>query len=324
MSIINKLSKLDLGITNRCNYRCIHCGFNSGKNKERELSLAEIKDILVNISKFGCKELDITGGEPTLRKELERILETAIELKFKTKLITNGSLLTKKRLVYFSDIGLRYIAISLDGLSYEVHSSIRRCSEESYRKTLRTIEDCIELGIYTKINTVAFKTNLEELPRLIEYCINKGVNEHRICYFSPVGRGADKKKLMIEPLEWLDFVKKISKYSSLINLYVGAPIGKQRVEEGCAFVEGCTTPYISPEGGLYPCSVIASSCEPFAVLREEPFKEVWNNPKRWKEYWKKTYNKILDSCNIGIEYSKRYKFICPVKKYSINNYMKII
>lgn len=56
------LPKLDLNITNRCNFRCIHCAFDSGKKQIKEFSTQKIKQILKDTKKLGGKKIDITGG----------------------------------------------------------------------------------------------------------------------------------------------------------------------------------------------------------------------------------------------------------------------
>ena len=89
----SKINSLDLCITNRCNYRCAHCSFSSGSLDTQEMSLQKIKQILEDARLLGAEKLDISGGEPLLRKDAYEIIKFGKRLGFRIKLLTNGLLL---------------------------------------------------------------------------------------------------------------------------------------------------------------------------------------------------------------------------------------
>ncbi|MBI5871581.1 radical SAM protein, partial [archaeon] len=123
------IPKLDLNITNRCNFRCVHCAFDSGMRTMNEFSLNKIRQILIDTKKLGGERIDITGGEPTIRKNIFEIIKIAKSLGYKVELVTNGSLLNKKGLLRLKTIGLDSIAVSLDGSDYGKYSRIRKVSK---------------------------------------------------------------------------------------------------------------------------------------------------------------------------------------------------
>jgi len=73
--------------TRRCNLDCIHCG--SQGNYEKELNLEEIRNILGQLSLFGVKNFQITGGEPSLRADFIEVLAYANEKGLITSFATN-------------------------------------------------------------------------------------------------------------------------------------------------------------------------------------------------------------------------------------------
>ena len=85
-----KLPKLDLNITNRCNFRCKHCAFDSGIIKMPELSLGELEKILKETKQIGGKRVDITGGEPLLYN-LNELTFKLNQNGFSTHLETSGA-----------------------------------------------------------------------------------------------------------------------------------------------------------------------------------------------------------------------------------------
>ena len=92
-----ELYTLFLEVTSRCNALCDHCGSRCTASKKDELSSETFKKVLDSVARnFGTETimLDITGGEPLMRKDLFEITGYADELGFKWGLVTNGMLIT--------------------------------------------------------------------------------------------------------------------------------------------------------------------------------------------------------------------------------------
>lgn len=86
-----------LKITDDCSSECEHCStnfcptcFHSGIKKESRLSLESWKAIILNLFKFGCKSILLTGGEPSLYPEIETLCEFIIKLGIVPTVYTNG------------------------------------------------------------------------------------------------------------------------------------------------------------------------------------------------------------------------------------------
>ena len=327
-----QLPKLDLNITNRCNFRCVHCAFDSGIAKMSELSLKKIGEILKDTKELGGERIDITGGEPTIREDLNKIIKLGKSLGYRIELVTNGSLLTRERLTEFKDTGLDGIAVSLDGSTYDIYSKIRKIDKEVYGRVLQTIEDSVKLGLYTKVNTVVFNSNLENLPAITEWCIEKGVDEHGIYYFTPVGRGRKADELAVEPLKWLRFIRKnLIKYGNKIKLSLEFPVIERdfsKTKLGCILEEDPYHLQILPDGNVYPCAILASYHRPLANLSEKSVKEIWGNQKLWEDYYQKISSDIFHKfCGFCVDFhgfslerykSDKYKFVCPLRKFLVS------
>ena len=72
-----QFSYLRLSITDLCNFKCSYCLPNGyqGKASQNELSLEEIKTLIASFAKLGFKKIRLTGGEPSLRKDLLEIIQ---------------------------------------------------------------------------------------------------------------------------------------------------------------------------------------------------------------------------------------------------------
>jgi MoaA/NifB/PqqE/SkfB family radical SAM enzyme len=113
-------------LTYRCNARCTICSYWKTPGKPRaELTIEEIGAGLDRIYRYGTRLVNFTGGEPTLRPDLEAIVRAASRRGLWTSIVTNGSRLTRERIRGLRDAGLDNLLISFDSLSSEIHDGHR-------------------------------------------------------------------------------------------------------------------------------------------------------------------------------------------------------
>ena len=155
-------------ITDRCNFHCQYCfGKFIGRS---ELPLEDAKKIVDNMYAYFLEEnipdgkINFAGGEPLLYPYLDELVLYAHSLGIKVSLVTNGSLLTSKRIRLWCGI-VDCIGISIDSLSSSTNCSIGRCDNQMPQNTeqlvaiAKVIHEC---GIQLKINTVVSQLNLNE------------------------------------------------------------------------------------------------------------------------------------------------------------------
>lgn len=328
-----KLTELDFNVTDRCNFRCIHCGIDAGTSNMPEPSLTELEKILKDTKELGGEKFEITGGEPLLRKDIEEIIKIGKNLGYKTKLNTNGLLLTRYKLERFKELGLDGIAISLDGSNPETYNRIRQKDKKTFEKIVDAIRDSKTAGFYTKINTVASACNLEDLSAITELALSLSADEQAICYFTPIGRGSSNSELSVEPAKWLEYIRTdLSKYKDKpIKLSLRLPL----IEEehwnpglGCLTNKERNHLQIFPDGNAYPCAILASYGKPIANLHECSIKDIWNNDRLWTEYWKGIAGMLreFENCCVNFKEFKpeghgcqRYKSVCPFRRFGLDD-----
>ena len=113
---------LRLSITDACNFRCVYClpqGYNPGNKKKPipPLSLREITHLVTAFAELGMSKIRITGGEPTLRRDLPAIVRAIAALPGvqKVALSTNGYRL-QSILPVLRHAGLTHLNVSIDSL----------------------------------------------------------------------------------------------------------------------------------------------------------------------------------------------------------------
>ena len=167
-----KFSYLRLSLTDKCNFKCTYCLPNGyqGNCAEQQLTIKEISRLARAFKEFGVTKIRLTGGEPTLRRDLSEII---FELKNnvgidQVALTTNGYRLKE----IASDLraaGLDAINISLDSLLPEKFSQI--CGVDKGNEVSSAVERCLDLRFQSvKINAVLLKSiNDNEFNNFIEF-----------------------------------------------------------------------------------------------------------------------------------------------------------
>jgi MoaA/NifB/PqqE/SkfB family radical SAM enzyme len=137
-------------LTYRCNARCAICAYWRRPSRiDDELTLAEIKEGLDRIHRHGCRFVNFTGGEPTIRRDLEDIVRHASSLSMWTSLVTNGGLLTRDRVRSLRQAGLDSMLVSLDSPDPATHDRIRGVPNLHARAvaTLRVMSEEFATGL---------------------------------------------------------------------------------------------------------------------------------------------------------------------------------
>lgn len=157
--------KVCFQLTTRCNLRCKMCDIYTRKSSE--LSLQEIAELFKDLKSVGCEAVDLTGGEPLLRKDVPQIIQAGKRVGLEMNLYTNGYLLDRERLKRIVEAGIDAVGISVDGIG-DTHDEIRGV-EGVYKGVVNAFELLNEYPSLKKmIATVVMESNMQELPQLFE------------------------------------------------------------------------------------------------------------------------------------------------------------
>ena len=158
--------EIDLHLTNRCNLRCVHCGYDSGVLKMPEHDLARLLDALSGLHSVGASALHMVGGEPFVCRELVfSLLAWAGPRGMETQVLTNAWKITNEDIHRAFEMGLGKLLISIDG-DVEDHDRFRMM-RGSANACLSVVEFCTKMGYPMRVNTVASRQNAHSIPNLI-------------------------------------------------------------------------------------------------------------------------------------------------------------
>ena len=175
------INYLRLSVTDRCDLRCQYC-MNEKMEflpKKEILSFEEIERLIDVFIDQGIEKIRLTGGEPLVRKNINKLIYKIGKKIDKTNLkeltlTTNGTLLSK----YAEDIkiaGIKRINISLDTLDPIKYRKITRLG--NIERVFEGINASLNNNLKIKINVVALKNfNENELEKILLWCAEMGID----------------------------------------------------------------------------------------------------------------------------------------------------
>lgn len=292
--------KVKFEITGNCNFNCYFCYARSLKYKS-SLNLKDIKKILDKLEKIGIVFLELTGGEPLIRKDLFEILKYIKNKKFILTILTNGYFLNDKLIEELKKVNLFSLYISL--LSpIESHCDKLTGVPGSYRTIINNIKKLTKSNIPIQINASITNENVDEIDFYSK--LKKSLNIH-INFAIDVGpefNDVERNFKYIIKKEKYNNIKKIFPELKEIKLSCGAAQSHFLIDQN---------------GNLLPCIKYR---EVIGNLLYNDFFELWNSAKLKFILKKDFYNgKVFEKCETCMY--KDYCHYCAgeVKTYRESN-----
>lgn len=167
-----RFNYLRLSITESCNFRCSYClpDGTDCSSRSGELTLPEIRRLVTAFAKLGTSKVRITGGEPSLRKDLSEIIATckAVPGIEKVALTTNGYRLKRDASAWLA-AGLDAVNVSIDSLDADTFHLVT--GQDKLADILAGVSHAKAIGIkQVKINTVLLRQhNALALPDFMQF-----------------------------------------------------------------------------------------------------------------------------------------------------------
>jgi MoaA/NifB/PqqE/SkfB family radical SAM enzyme len=264
-----------LYITERCQLRCGHCYMGDRLERALEMPYDKATEIIDYCRRIGGTYITFLGGEPTLHRELPRLVDYAIDRGY-TQVMINSNGIVSRTIDKIAPQKLHYISFSLDGATSETHDQIR--GEGMFAKTLASIRRTVAKGFSVRLICTISKINIHEAVAVIELADELGVNMLNFHVFSEEGLGIpNAKSWSLTPDEWIAFYEHLEaiKHDYKTSIwYPPAYAKKDRlghyVEEGYRGCVGCSLDRLSifPDGRCYVCSVLFDVAAHFATLTD--------------------------------------------------------
>ena len=276
---------LRLSLTEKCNFKCTYCLPNGYKSKActPDLNLSEIKNLLVAFRILGFTKIRLTGGEPTLRRDIIEIVTLTKGLGFETVALTTNGYRLLNLLEPLKTAGLDQLNISLDSLDPKKFNKIS--GSEFGEEVIQAIHKAAEMNFRkVKINTVLMKGfNDFEFPVFLDWVRNTKISL-RFIELMPTSENKEffhkhylSSQIWIQNLKvmgWVE-IKKTRDAGPAVELSHPESVGEIGFITPFQnkFCETCNRLRISSKGALQLCLFGSGHVSLRTLLQEETQKE---------------------------------------------------
>jgi radical SAM protein with 4Fe4S-binding SPASM domain len=267
-----------LDITYRCNERCVHCYLD---HEDRgELSTAEIKDLLTQLSEAGVFFLTLSGGEVLMRRDFFDIVEFARRLLFNVKIKTNGVMIREAEAKRIRELDVEQVQISVYSHRAEVHDAITKLPG-SWKRTIAAIRFLRSQGLKVTIANVLMAANWFDYSGVVALAHELGAAYTVDPTITPkIDGDSSILALQMEGSELNQLFHDPNLVGDVQEFCAPPPPPGEDVMEGYPCSAGHTSCYISPYGEVFPCVQFPL---PSGNIRKQRFIEIWRDSAQLRQ-----------------------------------------
>lgn len=309
-----RLRVIELAVDFACNGKCIYCSATKMfdlKKEQNRLTIEEFKKIGKDLDRFGTIGVVITGGEPFLRPDLQKIVKALNPKNKIITIVTNALVVNEKKLREVFAAGANSIEFSLDS-HIEKENDKSRNFKGHFKKVMEAIKLAKKVGLNVCLSPCLTHQNINDFEKFILFA--KKLDAFIFLSLAgDCGRWSDKENFVLDEKDWdlMQFYRR--KYPFIRNdfstnfiLKEGCPTGREKL-------------YISAYGDIIPCSFTQIS---FGNIRSEPLEKIWERMRNFEPY--KTYYPYCRRTR-DRDYARTY--LDPIKNeknlpYPINDLLK--
>jgi len=269
-------------LTYRCPLRCVYCSnpLDYGRH-DRELDTATWLRVLGEAEELGVVQLNLTGGEPLVRPDLEALIEEARRLDLYSNLITSGIPLRRERLARFRELGLDNVQVSIQDTI--AAASDRIAWRRSFERKLVVAGWVKDLGFPLTLNTVLHRENLDRVDEVIALAERLGADRLELANTQYLGWALPNRPALLPTRAQLERARGVAaearrRLRGRMEVLFVTPDYYTDLPKACMDGWGRRFIVVSPDGLALPCH--AAHTLPglrFDSVTDRPLGEIWRD-----------------------------------------------
>ena len=285
-----------------CNQKCLHCyAANQPLSAVPEMDTDQWLAVIEKCRSIGIPQLTFTGGEPTLRQDLVKLVQAAQW--FVTRLNTNGRLLTSALCKDLRAASLDAVQITFYSADEAVHNEL--VGVDGYTDTVNGIKNALAAGLNVSLNTPLCSLN-KDYRATVEFAHDLGIRYLTCSGLIPAGNAAESasKSVRLTPEELTEVLRPAMDFALSHGMEVNFTSPGWLDEDtltglGFAQIPSCgaclSNMAVAPDGTVLPCQSWLTGHGLGHILRT-PWNRIWRSP---------------ECCAIRVE-SARMKRLCQL------------
>ncbi len=267
-------------LTYRCPLRCSYCSNPiDWATRKNELDTETWLRVFHEAEDLGVVGLNLTGGEPILRRDLEALIAGARKLDLYTNLITSGIPLSRNRLAEFRAAGLDSVQVSVQDVSAK--GSDRMAGLKSFDQKLEVCAWVKELGMPLTLNVVLHRDNLGNIGEIVALAERLKADRLELANTQYLGWALVNRRALLPTREQLESARKVAAQSrkrllGKMEVLFVTPDYYTDYPKSCMDGWGRRFIVVSPDGLVLPCH--AAHTLPglqFDNVRERGLAAIW-------------------------------------------------
>jgi PqqA peptide cyclase len=269
-------------LTYRCPLRCVYCSnpLDYGQRRE-ELDTEAWLRVLREAEDLGVVQLNLTGGEPLVRDDLEALIAEARRLDLYTNLITSGIPLRRERLARFRELGLDNVQLSIQDT--EAIGADRIAGRRSFERKLTIAAWVKELGFPLTLNTVLHRENLDHVADIVALAEQLGADRLELANTQYLGWALPNRAALLPTQAQLARAREVAgearrRLRGRMEVLFVTPDYYTDLPKACMDGWGRRFIVLSPDGLALPCH--AAHTLPglrFESVRERSLGDIWRD-----------------------------------------------
>jgi radical SAM protein with 4Fe4S-binding SPASM domain len=297
---------VEVGVTNRCNHRCIFCALDWLKRQPVSIETSVLLPAICDMAEHGIKSIMFAGeGEPLLHPDIARFVACSRNAGIDVAVATNGVHFTSKRAIEMLPY-LSWIRFSVDAGTPQTYSRIHRGGSNDFSKVIRNISDAVlikreqNLPVIIGVQLLLIPDTIHDVISFIETFKNIGVDNVQLKPYSQ------------HPLSINQFTVDSSELKNLSEKSIGYQEPGFQVIFRAGTIERLKSerPYsrchglpfyalIEADGSIIPCNLYHANREyTYGNINTHTFGEIWTGKQR-REVLSALHNQGIGDCRYG-------------------------
>ena len=276
-------------LTYRCPLRCVYCSNPLDYARHDDaLDTADWLRVFREAEALGVVQLNLTGGEPLVRGDLEALVEGAHGLELYTNLITSGIPCTRERLARLKACGLDNVQVSVQDV--EATSSDRIAGLRSFERKLEVARMVKDFGLPLTINTVLHRENLDHVAEIVALAESLDADRLELANTQYLGWALVNRRALLPTRAQLDRARDVARAArqrlrGRMEVLFVMPDYYAEFPKSCMDGWGRRFIVVSPDGLALPCHAAHSLPGlSFDNVRDRSLEEIWHHSDAFNAY----------------------------------------